>query len=74
MKKLLNAIQAAEILGLKPNTLEIWRCHEKGPKYIRMGRRILYDPDDLAAFASACTVEPVRMPEWVDAREDATHE
>ncbi len=74
MQKLLNTIKAAEILGLKPNTLEIWRCREKGPKYIRMGRRILYDPDDLAAFAAACTVEPSWMPERAEARDDAAHE
>jgi len=57
MRKLVNTKQAAEILGLKPNTLEIWRCHNKGPKYKKLGRRILYDLADLEAFAASCTVE-----------------
>jgi predicted DNA-binding transcriptional regulator AlpA len=57
MRKLVNTKQAAETLGLKPNTLEIWRCHNKGPKYKKLGRRILYDLADLEEFAASCTVE-----------------
>ena len=57
MKKLVNTRQAAEILGLKHNTLEIWRCRNQGPKYIRLGRRVLYDLEELEDFAAACTVE-----------------
>ena len=57
MRKLVNTKQAAEILGLKPNTLEIWRCHNKGPRYKKLGRRILYDLTDLEDFAASCTVD-----------------
>ena len=57
MRKLVNTIQAAEILGLKPNTLEIWRCHKKGPRFKKLGRRILYDLTDLEDFTASCTVE-----------------
>ena len=57
MRKLVNTKQAAEILGLKPNTLEIWRCHKKGPRFKKLGRRILYDLTDLEDFAASCTVE-----------------
>lgn len=56
MRKLLNTVQAAEILGVRPNTLEIWRCHHQGPKYKKLGRRVLYDPADLEDFADSCTV------------------
>ena len=70
MRKLVNTIKAAEILGLKPNTLEIWRCHNKGPKYVKLGRRILYDPADLEAFAASCTVETTWMPARADAKEE----
>lgn len=62
MRKLVNTRLAAEMLGLKPNTLEIWRCHKKGPKYVKLGRRILYDPADLEAFAASCTVETTPVP------------
>ena len=57
MRKLLTTVQAAEILGLKPNTLEIWRTYKRGPSYKKIGRRVLYDPADLEAFSHACTVE-----------------
>lgn len=62
MRKLVNTIQAAEILGLKPNTLEIWRCHKRGPKYVKLGRRILYDPAELESFTASCTVETSPVP------------
>jgi hypothetical protein len=34
---LLSNEQAAAILGVKPNTLEIWRCKGKGPAFIKLG-------------------------------------
>ncbi len=42
-----NTQEAAAYLGVKPNTLEIWRCKHRGPKYAKLGTRVLYDPDDL---------------------------
>ena len=57
MQKFLTTAQAAEILGLKPNTLEIWRCQRRGPSYKKIGRRVLYDPADLETFSLSCTVE-----------------
>ena len=56
MRKLLNTAEAAEILGLKPNTMEIWRSHGRGPSYKKIGRKVLYDPADLEAFSLSCTV------------------
>jgi hypothetical protein len=34
---LLTNDEAANILGIRPNTLEIWRHKGKGPKYIKLG-------------------------------------
>lgn len=34
---LLDNEQTAELLGIKPNTLEIWRCRGKGPEFVKMG-------------------------------------
>ena len=56
-KQKLNTKEAAAYLGLRPNTLEIWRHHHKGPRYSKMGTRVLYDPDDLEAFFAARAVE-----------------
>lgn len=57
MKRFLTTLEASVFLRLKQNTLEGWRCRKKGPKYIRLGRRIVYDIADLEAFANECTVE-----------------
>ncbi len=34
---LLTNEEAAALLGIKPNTLEIWRTKGKGPKFIKLG-------------------------------------
>ena len=49
-KQKLNTEEAATYLGIRPNTLEVWRCKHKGPRYAKIGSRVLYDLDDLEAF------------------------
>lgn len=56
-KKKLNTAEAAAYLGIRPNTLEIWRCKHKGPRYSKIGTRVLYDLDDLEAFFTARAVD-----------------
>jgi hypothetical protein len=50
---------AAEILGLKPGTLEVWRSLGRGPRFKKIGRLVFYDVIDLEAFANAHTVETI---------------
>ena len=52
----LNTHEAAAYLGVRPNTLEIWRCKHRGPKYAKLGSRIVYDPDDLDAYFAARSI------------------
>lgn len=59
MTKRVDTKDAANILGLSPGTLEVWRCHGRGPRYKKIGRRVFYDIMDLEAFANAQTVETV---------------
>ena len=49
---LIDVNAAAEILGLKVQTLAAWRLRGRGPKFVRMGRRILYRPAALNAFVA----------------------
>ena len=35
--RLMNTVEAASLLGIRPGTLRIWRVHGKGPNYIRLG-------------------------------------
>jgi len=45
--------QAAEILGLKPTTLEVWRTRGDGPVYMKIGRAVRYRREDLESFMEA---------------------
>lgn len=49
--------EAAIYLGVKENTLEVWRCKHKGPRYSKIGSRVLYDVDDLEEFFKARSVD-----------------
>jgi predicted DNA-binding transcriptional regulator AlpA len=62
--RLLDTTQAAETLGLAARTLETYRRSGRGPRYVKIGRRALYAPEDLAAWVEArkrsrTTEEPV---------------
>jgi excisionase family DNA binding protein len=45
--KLLTSQEAAKLLGLKPNTLEIWRWRGCGPSYRKVGRLVRYAEADV---------------------------
>ena len=62
-QKKLNTAEAAEYLGVRPNTLEIWRCKHKGPRYSKIGSRVLYDMADLEAFFHARSVSTLESPD-----------
>ena len=48
---LLTTEEAAEVLGLKKKTLEIWRCTGRyNLPFVRVGRLIRYRSDDIAAW------------------------
>lgn len=53
-RRLTNA-EAAELLGIKPNTLEVKRGHGTGPRYVRMpnSRRVTYTERDVLEFMAA---------------------
>ncbi len=44
----LKPVQAADYLGLKPSTLAKMRMRGDGPRYAKLGRKIvIYETDDL---------------------------
>jgi predicted DNA-binding transcriptional regulator AlpA len=58
MNKLLTSDQTAEFLGVKWATLHAWRAKRIGPKYIKVGRSVRYDPQDLNEWLTTRVVEP----------------
>lgn len=54
--KKINTTEAAAFLGVKRNTLEVWRSQKKGPKYSKIGSRVVYDLEDLQEYFISCAV------------------
>lgn len=54
---LLSNQEAADYIGVSPNTLEVWRCTKRYDlPYIRVGRKIRYRREALDAFLESRTV------------------
>ena len=51
-KGYLNTAQAADMLGLSPKTLCTWRALDKGPKFYKFNRAVVYKVEDLEAWIS----------------------
>ncbi|MDR7185499.1 putative DNA-binding transcriptional regulator AlpA [Microbacterium trichothecenolyticum] len=46
--------QVADLLpGVNRNTLAMWRYEHKGPKYYKLGRKVVYALDELEAWIAA---------------------
>jgi excisionase family DNA binding protein len=54
---LLTEDQAAELLGVKPTTLQVWRSTKRYPlPYVKSGRLVRYRTSAIEAFINARTV------------------
>ena len=50
---LLKEGEAAEILNLEVATLRRWRFSGRGPRYLKLGGAVRYEPVDIEAFKEA---------------------
>ena len=50
--------EAAILLEQAVATLASWRAKKFGPKYIKTGRKVRYDPDDIMAWVMGQKVDP----------------
>ncbi|MEH6629610.1 MAG: helix-turn-helix domain-containing protein [Halopseudomonas aestusnigri] len=56
--RLLNEIQASEILNMAPATLRRWRWAKRGPAFVKMSNRaVRYRQHDIDSYISANIVE-----------------
>jgi predicted DNA-binding transcriptional regulator AlpA len=53
LASLLNTQQASRVFGLAPATLATMRVRGEGPKYVKPGRSVFYDPADLREWIEA---------------------
>jgi len=54
---LIDKPKAAEILGISLFTINTWVSQKKIP-FIKLGRRVLFDLDELAKFIKSHSVQP----------------
>lgn len=51
IKDLIPAKEAARILGIQPDTLNVWRATKRyNIPYVKVGSRVFYRQEDLLAF------------------------
>jgi predicted DNA-binding transcriptional regulator AlpA len=50
--------EAAEFLGLSAQTLPAWRSRGRGPRFHKVGRRVVYFESDLTAFLDSRATDP----------------
>ena len=50
MTTLLDTAKTAEWFGLSVRTVERWRVEGKGPTFLKIGGRVMYDESDLKEF------------------------
>lgn len=60
----LNNAEAAAFLRLSPRTLEKRRMLGDGPRFRKVGRRVIYALDDLIGWADARSFEATFDPEY----------
>ncbi len=49
---------AAEKIGVKPETLATWRCQNRGPAYVKVGRKVRYFEVDVLTYIVSNRREP----------------
>ena len=50
LETLLNEHDVAHIIGLSVASVRRWRLLRQGPKYLKIGAAVRYNPEDLAAW------------------------
>jgi hypothetical protein len=56
--ELIDAVEAARLLRQKPQTLAAWRCENRGPQYVKIGRSIFYRRLSIGIFLAGSIVTP----------------
>ena len=60
--KHLQQVDLARRWRLSPRTLERWRWHGIGPRYLKIGGRVVYRLEDVQAYEAAQTRQSTGVP------------
>ncbi|TXT26962.1 MAG: hypothetical protein FD131_3958 [Rhodocyclaceae bacterium] len=50
---LLRESEVAQLLGMKNQTLQVWRTQGQGPSFLKIGRYVRYDRETVMAWINA---------------------
>jgi hypothetical protein len=50
LPRYLTTEELADVFHARPETVRSWRVHGRGPRWIRVGRRVLYAEADVQLF------------------------
>jgi hypothetical protein len=64
---LLTESEAASLLRLRVKTLQSWRQLKRGPRYCKIGSRVLYQRGEIERFIKEAIVDPSRSASAEDA-------
>jgi hypothetical protein len=56
--QLLDKRDAADAIGIGSRSLDAWRQRGYGPRFLKVGGRIKYPPEEIDAFLQKCTRSP----------------
>lgn len=51
--EMLSTREAAPLVGVSAGTLDNWRVAGRGPRFVKAGRKVVYDPAEIAAWKAA---------------------
>ena len=57
-EELLDATETARLLRQKPQTLAAWRCEDRGPEYVKVGRSVFYRRSAISSWLASQIVRP----------------
>lgn len=57
-QKILNEVEVSKLIGLALPTLRNWRHLRRGPAYIKMGKAVRYNQDDVLAYVARKRIDP----------------
>jgi predicted site-specific integrase-resolvase len=63
MTKHLNQLELARRWTLSPRTLERWRWTGVGPRYVKVGKRVIYREEDVQDFETERLRESTKNPD-----------
>ncbi len=54
-ERVFDTVAAAALVGVKPGTLEVWRCKGIGPRFVKSGSRVVYRLRDINEYLESRT-------------------